>query len=116
MKLKDMAIDHSYYCSDNNYYSNEPAQSFLTATDFLDGFEDADIDMNLVFRFDIHQDRGGDDNFVDSYSAEVFIIMQRKGIFKPCYIKSITESELDRFVSYLQKHKNHLNEIWEPLT
>lgn len=45
--------NHSYYCSDTNYYSDEASLEFDSVTEFLDGFEDADVDMNLCFRFDI---------------------------------------------------------------
>ena len=45
-----VSCEHPYYCSDGNYYSNEPNQRYETMTEFLDDFEDADINMNLVFK------------------------------------------------------------------
>lgn len=107
------AIEHPYYCSDSNYYSNEPRQRFTTMTEFLDAFEDADIDMNLCFRWDIH---GPDeDSKRDHYTAEVFLILQRKGIFKPCAIANIAEHEVERFETYLRGHAETLMSMWRPI-
>jgi len=98
---------HPYYCSDSNYYSNEASSNFESMTDFLDSFEDCDVDMNLVFRWDI---RKNDDD--DMYYAEIFMMLQRKGIFKPIMIDSVLESEVERFEKYLMKHKKVLNMLW----
>jgi hypothetical protein len=45
-------VDHSYYCSDQNYFSADCHQEFECWADFLEEESDADLDMNLVFRFD----------------------------------------------------------------
>jgi len=85
-------------------------------TAFLDEMEDADIDMNLVFRWDIKEKRAEEtDNVTGEYYAEIFIMHQRKGLFCPHFVKTITEDEVARFISYLQKHKERLDEIWKPL-
>jgi hypothetical protein len=110
MKLKDLAIEHQYYCSDNNYYDSDAGKTWETMSEFLDEFEDADIDMNLVFRWDVHAP--DEDN--KNYKAEVFIMHQRKGIFSPHIIKSFEEKEVKRFVLFLKKHHKRLKEIWMP--
>ena len=115
--LKQLAaVDHPYYCHNNNYYSNEAAMQFETATDFLDCFAEADIDMNLCFRWDVFEREGTQGNATGTYRAEVFIMLQRKGIFKPCSIKSIGEHEVGRFVEYLHKHHEVLLRMWNPLS
>lgn len=111
MQLKDLAIDHPYYCSDNNYYSRDPETEWETMSDFLDEFEDADVDMNLVFRWDIY----APDEDEKEYRGEIFIMHQRKGIFAPHRINIVRESEVERLVVFLKKHLNRLNEIWFPL-
>ena len=114
--LKQLAeVDHPYYCHNNNYYSNEAAMRFETATDFLDCFDDADVDMNLCFRWDVYEKEDSLGNKTGAYRAEVFIMLQRKGIFKPCSIRSIGEHEVGRFVEYLQKHRETLNSMWNPI-
>ncbi|AGN30238.1 hypothetical protein VPFG_00239 [Vibrio phage nt-1] len=116
MKLEELAVVHPYYCSDSNYYSNDAGCSFETATDFLEEFNDADIDMNLVFRWDVkpHLDAETEE-VTDKFYADVFMIHQRKGIFAPYHIESITEDEASSFAEYLRRHKEALTKLWEPL-
>lgn len=107
------AANHPYYCHTSNYYSNDAVMHFTTMTEFLDTFEDADIDMNLCFRWDIY---GPDEETSrKQYRAEVFLMLQRKGIFKPCVISSIEEHEVERFESYLKVHAEVLKDIWRPI-
>jgi len=113
--LKKLAVDHDYYCSDNNYYSNDPAMSWETMTEFLDEFEDADEDMNLCFRWDI-KPRGENGAKYGRYSAEVFLMLQRKGIFMPHMIANVNEAEAERFKKYAERHWNKLKSIWEPIS
>lgn len=114
--LKDISVNHPYYCSDSNYYSNEPFQNYDTMTDFLEDFEDADIDMNLCFRWDIKQNLDDDENPTGGYCAEVFLMLQRKGIFKPCIIDSVSEEEAERFKAYAKLHWQTLAAIWNPIS
>ena len=116
--LKQLAAaNHPYYCSESNYYSNDAAMHFDTATDFLDCFEGYDIDLNLCFRWDVRENMNDDDTAgLGTYYAEVFLMLQRKGIFKPCSIKSIGEHEVGRFVEYLHKHHEVLLRMWSPLS
>ena len=123
-KLEKLAVQHPYYCHESNYYSNEPSMDWETMTDFLDEFEDADIDMNLVFRWDVKprdEYHGYEKYEPDSrgepggFFAEVFIMHQRKGIFAPHYIAHITEEEVPRFRSYIEKHWEVMQAMWGPL-
>ena len=113
--LKELSIEHPYYCSESNYYSNEAGATWETMTEFLDEFETADIDMNLVFRWDISP-RGESGEEADRYQAEVFMMHQRKGIFSPHQIKHINEKECERFALYIAAHWQKLREIWEPIS
>ena len=111
--LNDLLADHPYYCSESNYFSNEAGATWETMTDFLAEFEDADVDMNLVFRWDVHQ---RDEENPGRCWAEVFMMAQRKGIFAPHQIKHINEEEALRFRAYLEKHWQRLQEVWSPLS
>ena len=115
MTLKELSIDHPYYCSDSNYYSNEPSQDFETMTDFLSKYQDADIEMNLIFRWDIKKRDDELSEKTGRYYAQVYIIAQRKGIFTPCYIKHINQEEADLFVSLAMKHWDKLEAMWRPI-
>lgn len=113
--LQELAADHPYYCSDSNYYSNEGGMSFRTMTDFLDEFEMCDVDMNLCFRWDIKKRSDCYGEGEEGYCAEVFLMLQRKGIFRPCSIGSVTEDEAIRFKTYAMKHLETIKAIWAPL-
>ena len=106
--------NHSYYCSDNNYYSSEAGVEFNTVTEFLDKFEDSDVDLNLCFRFDI-QEREDDDG-IEEYGklyVELFLIKQRKGIFSPIMCHSYNpDTESERLNLYLEKHYQMLKSLW----
>ncbi|MGL4751342.1 MAG: hypothetical protein ACRCXB_02815 [Aeromonadaceae bacterium] len=117
MKLEELAnAKHPYYCSGSNYYSNDASMRFSTMTEFLDAFDSADVDMNLCFRWDVRECMNDDDTAgTGSYSAEVFIMKQRKVIFSPCTIDSIDEHEVARFEQYLRKHSLKLIEMWSPI-
>ena len=110
LNIEEMAIEHPYYCSDNNFYSNEPRQKYKSMSDFLDDFEHMDIDLNLMFRWDIHKTED------KTYFAEVFLMLQRKGIFKPMHISSVSEEEIPRFKKYARLHWERLNEMWNPIS
>lgn len=106
-----LLVKHPYYCSESNYYSHEPQERFETFSDFYDDYHDADIDMNLIFRFDISQD---DDT--GEYSADIFMIQQRKGIFKPIAIDRIEEKDEELMTQLLTKHWERLKEMWNPIS
>ena len=103
--------DHPYYCADSNYYSNKASEHFDTVTDFLNEFESADIDMNLCFRFDIKAHDNG------TLYAEFFLVLQRKGIFKPVYCQSYNpETESYRLEAYLKSHFAALTALFTPIS
>lgn len=111
--LDSLAVPHPYYCSEMNYFSNDPNMKHPTMTDFLAEYEDADIDMNLIFRWDI---KPVDEDHPERKYAEVFIMHQRKGIFAPHHIENINEEEAARFLVLARKHWDKLREIWAPIS
>lgn len=108
--LDELSVKHPYYCSESNYYSKNASVRYDTMTDYLDDFYDADIDMNLMFRWDVHKRDNG------SYYAEIFLLLQRKGIFRPVFIESISEQEVESFCCYARSHWARLNEMWNPIS
>lgn len=47
---------------------------------------------------------------------EVFVMQQRRGIFAPNLIKSITEAEVIRFRTLIEEHWKYMKMLWEPLS
>lgn len=111
LTLKDLAIDHDYYASDSNYYSNDAGFKYDNWADFYNEFKEADVDMNLVYRWDIIKR----DN-VERYYAQVTMIGQRKGKYIPIQIGYIDEKDLETFIPFMQKHWQKLQSIWMPLS
>jgi len=112
MTLKDLAVKHPYYASDSNYYANEAGLSYPSMSDFLADFAYADIDMNLIYRWDVHFSSA---NGNETYWAQVFIIQQRNGIYTPVIIHLFEEKDVPDFVSLVSKHKEKLLELWKPI-
>lgn len=114
--LKELCVKRPYYCSESNYYSNTPNEQYPTATDFLDDFEGMDPDLNLCFRWDVKEILDEEtEEPTGEYRAEVFLMLQRKGIFKPCMIELIAEHEAERFKAYIERHMKVMQAIWAPL-
>lgn len=110
MKLQDLAVDHDYYASESNYYSNEASQKFNTFAEFYEEYHDADIDMNLVYRWDIKKfDKQ------EAYYMEIFMIRQRKGIYAPIRIHRIFEEDVEIAIKFLTPHLDKLKSIWSPI-
>jgi hypothetical protein len=109
----DKQTEHPYYSCDNNFYSHEAREDFESVSDFLDEYEDADIDMNLCFRFDIKEE----DESPGKLYVEIFHIKQRKGIYFPMRCKTYNpETEGERLKAYLKTHFDHLQKMWAPFS
>lgn len=110
MTLKELAIDHDYYAHGSNYYSTEAYGHYNTWADFYNNFFDADIDMNLIYRWDIFEQCPG------NFSMQVVIIGQRKGIYLPIEIDRVEENDVPQIVEFLKPHFDKLLSIWKPLS
>ena len=108
--LDDLLIDHPYYSSDNNYYSNDCFQHYATWPQFYKEYADADIDMNYCFRHDLFKDENG------NYTLKMFFIAQRKGIYIPITVENIQECNLEQIVDFLKKHWEYSKLLWQPFS
>lgn len=113
MELK--ATDHRYYCSDSNYYvGNYNGENFGRAEhETWEEFKEAwffstgnDHDYNHCFRYDIGEyDEGG-------YWLSLYMILQRKGIFRPVHIKHIEEKDMPEIEAFLKECWHYLEKQW----
>jgi len=108
--IEQLGVKHDYYSSDSNYYSNDAGLKYSSFSDFYDEFGNADVDLNLVFRWDLRWDED-----TDSYWMEIFIIKQRKGIYCPVFIEEFTSEDIPDFMKYIQEHAQKLKSIWKPI-
>ena len=116
MEFKDLLAEHPYYCSDSNYYSNEAGLSYIDWESFIDDWENADVEYNHVFRFDVHEKREEDTSTLLGYRAEIFVMLQRKGKFVPILIDEVKPENFDSMKSFLEKHYNEVVKMWAPFS
>jgi hypothetical protein len=115
--------NHSYYCSDTNYYvgnhngENYGRCDYDTWRDFIEEWGSYDNDLNHVFRFDIlpKTDEDGED-IEGEYSLMIFYILQRKGIFRPIWIKNIEQSDMEEITIFLTDKWEYIKNQWHELT
>jgi len=117
MNFNDLLQDHDYYASDNNYYSNDESTQWNSFDEFYAEYIKADIDMNLIYRWDIKtRDKEEIESGASKYYMELFIIKQRKGIYAPQFIHSISEKDFNKIKELLQPHLDKLAKIWLPFS
>ncbi len=116
-------VDHSYYCNEGNFYSNDCGTHYKSWHDFLADWDDADMDYNLLFRWDwfepTDEDEGtskpfnGDINYRNG-KLSIFWMLQRKGAFNYSTVE-ICRADEAAVREYLQPKLAHLMSLWEPL-
>jgi hypothetical protein len=113
MTLEQLAQNHPYYCS-GNYYSNEPYYKWNNWSEFYNEYHNADVDMNMVFRWDIsnHDD---DDLQLGKYMT-IIMIHQRKGILAQHTIQKLFDYDMEQIVAYLKKHWQNMQALWNPIS
>ena len=111
MTLEQLAIDHPYYCSDNNYYSNDCFFEHDEWAEFFTEMGDIDKDYNLLFRWDIKPKED-----VTGYYMQLFFMQQRQGRFVIHQISNIQENNIPQIMEYLTGYYELLQRIWEPIS
>lgn len=113
--IKDLSVEHDYYCSDN-YFSNEWSTQWQNFWDFYEEFKDLDIDMNLVIRFDIYvnNDSVEDEEKSSEYELNIVMIHQRKWILAKHYIYNLVDDDVQNIENYLQLHFDKIKNNWKP--
>jgi len=108
--IDQLAIEHDYYCILHNRNSNDAYHEYDTWHEFYLEWGDMDLDMNLLFRWDIKPKKEA-----QHYTMEIFIVLQRRGIFIPILIKDIQEKDLTQILDFLIPCAKKLQNIWKPL-
>lgn len=99
---------HSYYCNPENYYAGRSDRSFFKDwASFLEEWENADFDYNLLFRWDWDEKEG---------TLTLFWMGQRKGLFQSTKIVEVTREDEPSVRAWLEKRWKHLASLWAPLS
>lgn len=110
--LAQLAVDHEYYC-----VVNGTREIFETWSDFYDEWNDADMDYNLVVRWDIIRDKDVRRGSIDriGYYMDVMIIHQRFGKLVSKTILNISESDVPQIIDFLRPRAKYLANLWAPI-
>lgn len=103
-------IDHPYYCNLGNYGINNCGQEYESWQDFFDAEGNADMDYNLVFRWDWKKATA--DNELDFDTLFVFFMGQRKGLYRWVEIE-ISDADEDAVRAWLKTRWDYLKTVWE---
>lgn len=119
--------NHSYYCTESNYYapeSDQPEAYYKSLADFLIEEGDSDLDLNLLFRWDWTE--GGEDNdgnelpkFNGDFNYRngrltLFWMGQRKGLYRWSIVE-VCRADEPEVINFLRKRMQHLFSLWAPL-
>jgi hypothetical protein len=111
--MQFLDVEHSYYCSESNYHSNDMNGDFESWEEFLQEYGDADEDFNLLFRWDVLP-RYEDDELEDGQRIlMLFFMQQRRGAFAPVTVK-VNESDEPGIIEYLKPKWEHMKQLWMP--
>jgi hypothetical protein len=120
-------VEHPYYCAEGNYFSNECHQEYGSWQAFLRTEGDADMDYNLVYRWDWECDDDETDT-VDgrkeyasrfgmrdhAWTLKLFFMGQRKALARSVHVSVCKDDEPSVRV-WLSERAEYLRKIWEPL-
>jgi hypothetical protein len=121
-------FDHPYYASEGNYFSNDCHVNYASWAEFMESEGDADMDYNLVYRWDwkpieyIEDDSPAgqaayhakyDDNY-RAYTLSVYWMGQRKALARSTDV-SVCRSDEPAVREWLMARAEHLRRVWEPL-
>ncbi|MGX6999850.1 hypothetical protein [Caballeronia sp. KNU42] len=116
---------HAYYCTEGGYTHTQAQHKtvweFKSLADFLAEMADADMDYNLLFRWDWEEQNedgeptyNGDDNYRNG-KLKLFFMVQRKG-FHSCSIIEVCRADEPRVIEFLKPRMQYLFDLWSPLT
>jgi hypothetical protein len=122
-------IDHPYYCSESNYFSNDYRTVYASWQGFLEAEGDNDLDMNLLFRWDWTAKEYFDDDtlaarqeyasrFGDrdhAWTLSLFWMLQRKGIFRVTEM-DVCKADEPEVRQWLGVRADHLGLLWQPIS
>jgi hypothetical protein len=114
--------NHPYYCNEGNYYTSESiGAEYKSWGEFVASEGDADLDMNLIFRFDWLEGEDHDllpyngDDYYRNGKLMLFYMGQRKGLYRYCSIE-VCRADEPAVSEWLMIRWNHMKLLWAPLS
>lgn len=111
-------VDHPYYASEGNYFSNDCHREWESWADFFYEFGDSDPDMNLVYRWDwrkVNPDEyDGEEDVPDGDLLTVYFVGQRKAMHFSSEV-IVQESDEPEVRKWLTERAKTIAAIWNPI-
>lgn len=110
-------IDHPYYATQGNYFSNDYHAEYDSWTEFLAEQGDMDLDLNLLYRWDWQVPdpdyyEAGEE--LPAETLDLFYVGQRKAIHRSVSVEVKREDE-PAIREWLLIRAEHMRKVWEPL-
>lgn len=116
-------VDHPYYCAEGNYYApgnEQPGKRYKSWAEFMAAMGDADMDYNMLFRWDWREgdgydlaDYNGDDNYRHAELA-IYWMGQRKGLYYWSVVE-VCRNDEPAIIDFLRPRWEYLKSLWEPI-
>lgn len=109
--------DHPYYCNEGCWYTNDrdAHRMWPSWADFLDALGKADVDLNLVWRWDwTDADTPYEDGELPGYSTLKLFIMQQRKARPQSHEVQIKREDEPAVRLFLQKHWDKIQDLWAP--
>lgn len=114
MNKKLYEIEHTYYCSDTNYFNNKCTWEYGCWDDFYEEHKNDDIDCNLIFRWDWSEIDVADDVEQTQQMLQLSVIRQRKGIFG-AFLVTVDISDEPKIREFLKPHAKYMRKLWDAI-
>jgi len=113
-KKKLYEVEHPYYATEGNYYKNGWMFEYESWEDFLKEMGDADLDMNLIYRWDwTLPEKPNEDIYYRDGKLNIFYIQQRKARCMSHHIK-VCKADEPEIRKWLALRYKHLLKVWKP--
>lgn len=116
-------VEHPYYCNEDHHFGTGSASyadmhpKHRSWDEFMSNMGDADMDYNLLFRWDWEEPEERpeerDDNYRDG-TLKLTYFAQRKGFHIQHEIE-VCRADEPLVVAFLQEHLQHMMKLWAPL-
>lgn len=129
--MNPLQVDHPYYTSESNYFSNECTTTFESWAEYLIEWADYDVDMNLIIRWDWHptlteladnakwlaeHPEYADEQEDETPTLQIARLGQRKGKYTVQIVRNVTEADVPAIKAHLLPHFERILENWAPIS
>ena len=112
VKLSD--VRHDYYCSDGCFFGSpgyRTHETFESWADFLVEMDDADFDLNLLFRWDWEPASDDPEDEQPTPTLALFYVRQRKA-YNCSYRVKVRDEDEPAIREWLRPRWEHLRKLW----